>query len=151
MRFSSFLSLVSVLFLYEYTGQKLDSTVCATSTKGELIHWITGGGTQLEKVLAEYGLIPAPEEPPPEDSGVGELEGHASLCFLKLAFNTITISSISIQPSTAHRPLERFPPVIAHSRLEIQVTELITFSMTCWQIDAFKSVVPLLCRVSMWA
>ncbi|CAM6016210.1 unnamed protein product [Sphagnum balticum] len=32
--------------------------------------------TQLEKVLAEYGLIPPPEEPPPEDSGVGELEGH---------------------------------------------------------------------------
>ncbi|KAH9532915.1 hypothetical protein CY35_18G024400 [Sphagnum magellanicum] len=47
-----------------------DSTVSATSTKGELIHWITWGGTQLEKVLAEYGLLPPPEEPPPEDSGV---------------------------------------------------------------------------------
>ncbi|CAK9220135.1 unnamed protein product [Sphagnum troendelagicum] len=28
---------------------------------------------QLEKVLAEYRLIPPPEEPPPEDNGVGEL------------------------------------------------------------------------------
>jgi hypothetical protein len=43
MSFSSFLSLVRVLFLYEYIGQKLDSTVSATSTKGELIHWINLG------------------------------------------------------------------------------------------------------------
>ncbi len=104
-------------------------------------------------MLAEYGLLPPPEEPPPEDSGVGELEGHVSLCFLKLAFNTLYYHNKFNfhSPSTAHRPLERFPPVIAHSKLEIQVTELITFSMTYWQIDVFKSVVPLLCRVSMWA
>jgi hypothetical protein len=39
-------------------------------------------------VLAEYRLIPPPEEPPPEDNGVGELACEVKhLCFLHLSFD----------------------------------------------------------------
>ena len=33
---------------------------------------------QLDRVLLQYGLVPPPEEPPPEDTGIGELTRHVS-------------------------------------------------------------------------
>ena len=34
---------------------------------------------QLDRVLLQYGLVPPPEEPPPEDTGIGELTRHVSI------------------------------------------------------------------------
>ena len=33
---------------------------------------------QLDRVLLQYGLVPPPEEPPREDTGIGELTRHVS-------------------------------------------------------------------------
>jgi hypothetical protein len=95
--------------------------------------------------------FPPPKEPPLEDFIVGELKGHISLCFVELPFDISyyhhkLINPNSIQHNIIHEPLETFPLVIAHSR----IIELITFLMTYLPID-MKFMVPLLCRVSMWA
>jgi len=88
-----------------------------------------GERIQLEKVLAEYRLIPPPEEPPPEDNGVGELA-----CEVKHFY------AFSICPLIYHTT-NLLPTIFCHFSLR-------SFHLVCWLQTVwmpFKHIVHFFC------